>query len=95
MLTLAGKNVVVIGGSRGIGRRIVEAGVRGGARVLAVGRQEHWLRELSRAVYGVETLSLDASEEDAASQVFAALCPDILLICGGALPPAGALHTLK
>jgi NAD(P)-dependent dehydrogenase (short-subunit alcohol dehydrogenase family) len=94
MLTLAGKNMVVIGGSRGVGRRIVEAGVRGAARVLAVGRQEHWLRELSRAVPGVETLSLDASEEDAPSKVFSTLCPDILVICGGALPPAGALHTL-
>lgn len=50
MLTLAGKNMAVIGGSRGIGRRIVEAGIRSAARVLAVGRQEHWLRELARAV---------------------------------------------
>ncbi|HTX23294.1 MAG TPA: SDR family oxidoreductase [Steroidobacteraceae bacterium] len=95
MLTLKGKNMVVIGGSRGVGRRIVEAGARGAARVLAVGRQEHWLRELSRAVPGAETLALDASAEDAPSKVFSTLCPDILVICGGALPPAGALHTLS
>ena len=40
MSALTGKNMVVIGGSRGVGRRIVEAGLRNGARVLAVARQE-------------------------------------------------------
>ena len=35
MSALTGKTMVVIGGSRGVGRRIVEAGVRNGARVLA------------------------------------------------------------
>ena len=34
MSALAGKTLVVIGGSRVAGRRIVEAGVRNGARVL-------------------------------------------------------------
>ena len=95
MVTLAGKSMVVIGGSRGVGRRIVEAGVRGAARVLAVARQEQGLRELSRAVPEAETLSLDASEQDAPSKVFSILSPDVLVICGGALPPSGALHTLS
>jgi len=35
MLPLIGKKMVVIGGSRGVGRRIVEAGIRNGARVPA------------------------------------------------------------
>jgi NAD(P)-dependent dehydrogenase (short-subunit alcohol dehydrogenase family) len=39
MLSLRDKNMVVIGGSRGVGRRIVEAGIRNGARVLAVARR--------------------------------------------------------
>src|SRR6266852_8528881 len=34
MLPLTGKNMVVIGGSRGVGRRIVEAAIRNGAGVL-------------------------------------------------------------
>jgi NAD(P)-dependent dehydrogenase (short-subunit alcohol dehydrogenase family) len=40
MVSLSGKKMVVIGGSRGIGCRIVEAGIRNGAQVFAVARQE-------------------------------------------------------
>jgi NAD(P)-dependent dehydrogenase (short-subunit alcohol dehydrogenase family) len=92
MLPLKGKNVVVIGGSRGVGRRIVEAAIGDGAHVLAVARQEAPLRELAREVAGVDMLSLDATQEDAPARVFAALRPDILVLCAGALPPAAPLH---
>ena len=40
MLPLIGKSVVVIGGSRGVGRRVVEDAIGDSARVLAVARQE-------------------------------------------------------
>ena len=43
MLSLVGKTMVVIGGSRGVGRQIVDAAHRNGARVLAVARQEEQL----------------------------------------------------
>jgi len=46
MPQLTNKNMVVIGGGGGAGRRIVEAGIRDGARVLAVARQEAPLRRL-------------------------------------------------
>jgi NAD(P)-dependent dehydrogenase (short-subunit alcohol dehydrogenase family) len=92
MLPLAGRNMVVIGGSRGVGRRIVEAGNRSGARVLAVARQEGPLRQLAREIAGVEILALDATDEGAPSKVFGVLAPDILVVCGGALPPAAPLH---
>jgi NAD(P)-dependent dehydrogenase (short-subunit alcohol dehydrogenase family) len=95
MLPLTGKNMVVIGGSRGVGRRIVEAGIRNGARVLAVARQEGPLRQLAQEVSGTEILSLDATDERAPSRVFDILQPDILVLCGGAFPPAGPLHTLS
>jgi NAD(P)-dependent dehydrogenase (short-subunit alcohol dehydrogenase family) len=95
MLSLTGKNLVVIGGSRGVGRRIVEAGIGDGARVLAVARQEGPLRELAEEVPGTEVLALDATEESAPSRVFDVLPPDILVLCGGALPPAGPVHTLS
>jgi NAD(P)-dependent dehydrogenase (short-subunit alcohol dehydrogenase family) len=84
--------MVVIGGSRGVGRRIVEAGIRNGARVLAVARQEGPLRQLSQEVSGTEILSLDATAEAAPSRVFDVLQPDILVLCAGAFPPAGPLH---
>jgi NAD(P)-dependent dehydrogenase (short-subunit alcohol dehydrogenase family) len=65
MFPLADKKVVVIGGSRGVGRRIVEAGIRNGARVLAVARQEGPLRRLAQEVPGTEVLALDATDERA------------------------------
>jgi NAD(P)-dependent dehydrogenase (short-subunit alcohol dehydrogenase family) len=92
MLSLTGKNMVVIGGSRGVGRRIVEAGIRNGARVLAVARQEGPLRQLAQETSGVEILPLDATDEGAPSKVFDVLQPDVLVLCGGAFPPTASLH---
>jgi NAD(P)-dependent dehydrogenase (short-subunit alcohol dehydrogenase family) len=91
MPQLTNKNVVVIGGSGGVGRRIVEAGIRNGARVLAVARQEAPLRQLIQQVPGVEALSLDAADEGAPAKVFDVLPPDILVVSAGALPPAAPL----
>jgi NAD(P)-dependent dehydrogenase (short-subunit alcohol dehydrogenase family) len=92
MLPLTGKNMVVIGGSRGVGRRIVEAAARNGAHLLAVARQEGPLRQLTQEVSGADVLSLDATDEGAPSKVFDVLQPDILVLCGGAFPPAAPLH---
>jgi NAD(P)-dependent dehydrogenase (short-subunit alcohol dehydrogenase family) len=92
MLSLRGKNMAVIGGSRGVGRRIVEAGIRNGARVLVVARQEGPLQQLAQEVSGVEVLALDAAEEGAPSKVFDLLQPDVLVVGGGAFPPAAPIH---
>ena len=95
MLPLIGKNMVVIGGSRGVGRRIVETAVHNGARVLAVARREVPLRQLAQEVCGTQVLSLDATEEAAPSKVFDVLQPDILVVCAGAFPPAAPLNKLS
>jgi NAD(P)-dependent dehydrogenase (short-subunit alcohol dehydrogenase family) len=92
MLRLTGKNVVVIGGSRGVGRRVVEGAARDGARVLAVARQQAPLQQLAEAVPGIEMLALDATDEGAPAKVFDVLEPDILFLGGGAFPPAAPLH---
>jgi len=92
MLRLTGKNVVVIGGSRGVGRRVVEDAARDGAHVLAVARQQPPLRQLAEAVAGVKVLALDATDEGAPAKVFDVLEPDILVLGGGAFPPAAPLH---
>lgn len=92
MLSLADKNVVVIGGSRGIGRQVVEIAARDGARVLAVARREGPLRRLAEETSGVEILSLDATDEGAPAKVFGALQPDVLVLGGGSFPPAAPLH---
>ena len=86
MPRLIGKTMVVIGGSRGVGRQIVRAGVDNGARVLPVARQADALEQLTRE--RVAVLSLDATDEDAPDKVFDALEPDILVVCAGAFPPA-------
>lgn len=92
MFSLAGKKMVVIGGSRGIGRQIVESGLREGAHVLAVARHPAPLRKLAGECPYVQILALDATDESAPNQVFAALAPDILVLGGGAVPAAGPLH---
>jgi NAD(P)-dependent dehydrogenase (short-subunit alcohol dehydrogenase family) len=92
MLSLTGKNMVVIGGSRGVGRQIVEAGRRNGAQVLAVARQQAALQQLSREIGEIKTLALDATDEAAPAKVFDVLQPDILVVAAGAFPPAAPLH---
>jgi NAD(P)-dependent dehydrogenase (short-subunit alcohol dehydrogenase family) len=94
MAALNGKKVVVIGGSRGVGRAIVDAVQGQGADVLAVARNAEPLAQLSRELPGVETLALDATEDGAADKLFAALSPDALIICGGAPRTTGPLHEL-
>jgi NAD(P)-dependent dehydrogenase (short-subunit alcohol dehydrogenase family) len=89
MLPLTGKNMVVIGREPRVGRRIVEVAIRNGARVPAV---EGPLRQLAQEVSGTEVLSLDATDEGAPSKIFDVLQPDILVLCGGAFPPAAPLH---
>jgi NAD(P)-dependent dehydrogenase (short-subunit alcohol dehydrogenase family) len=92
MFSLTGKKVVVIGGSRGIGRQIVDAAARNGAFVLAVVRQAAPLGQLVSDVPGIKILSLDATNETAPSKVFDVLAPDVLILCAGAFPPAAPLH---
>jgi NAD(P)-dependent dehydrogenase (short-subunit alcohol dehydrogenase family) len=84
--------MVVVGGSRGVGRQIVEAARRNGALVLAVARSEGPLRQLAQEVSGTEVLSLDATDEGAPSKVFDVLQPDVLVVCAGAFPPAAPMH---
>ncbi|HEV7346003.1 MAG TPA: SDR family oxidoreductase [Devosia sp.] len=84
MGSLQGQNVVVVGGSQGVGRSIVEAAHREGASVLAVARGEIALLQLTSQVSGVHILMADATEDTAPVEVFSALAPDVLVICAGA-----------
>jgi NAD(P)-dependent dehydrogenase (short-subunit alcohol dehydrogenase family) len=92
MLALTGKDIVVIGGSGSVGRRIVAAAHSNGARVLAIARQEGPLKRLQNEVAGVQILPLDATDEDAPLKVFETFEPSILAICAGAFPPAAPFH---
>lgn len=83
---LSGRNVVVLGASRGVGREIVLRAKSAGARVLAVARGAEGLERLAREAAGIRTLAIDAATDEAPSRVFEALRPDVLVVCGGATP---------
>ena len=83
MASLSNKNIVVIGGSRGVGQATVRALLAEGARVLAVARGTQDLARLADELPAVTTLALDAADESAPARVFAAFAPDVLVIAGG------------
>lgn len=88
MDSLTNKNVIVIGGSRGVGRKIAEAAASRGANVLAVARQMEALRRLAEAGADIDILSVDATEPNAPAKVFGRMLPNVLIVCGGSSPHA-------
>jgi len=91
-MQLKDKNVVIIGGSGGVGRVIAQTASDEGAHVLAVARRPEPLAELESHIPVLKTLSADATLDDAPGKVFAALRPDVLVLCGGARPPLRPIH---
>jgi NAD(P)-dependent dehydrogenase (short-subunit alcohol dehydrogenase family) len=94
MVTLTGKNIVIVGASRGIGRAIARRAAASGAHVLAVGRKHASLEQLARELPGTKTLAIDAAAAAAPASVFATLRPDLLVLCAGAIPPGRPIHEL-
>ena len=92
MQSLKGQNVLVVGGSRGVGRSIVEAALGEGATVLAVARGAEALKELAWEASGVKTLAADATQDTAPDAVFAAMRPDVLVISAGAFAPSASIQ---
>src|SRR5580658_8212502 len=87
MRTLEGKRAVVTGGARGIGRTIVDALVRAGAEVVAVGRTELHLGELRAQTGGrVRTHAGDVGDPVFADRVLRETRPDVLVLNAGARP---------
>lgn len=94
MSRLAGKNVVILGATGGVGATMVRRVIAEEARTLAVARRRGALEQLARGVSGLEVLALDASSDDAPAAVFDAMTPDVLIVCGGARPPAAPLQEM-
>jgi NAD(P)-dependent dehydrogenase (short-subunit alcohol dehydrogenase family) len=94
MAALNGKNVVVLGASRGVGRVIATAVHGEGARVLAAARDARALADLSKAFPGLKMLTVDATDDNAPTEVFAAMQPDVLVMCAGAKRTDLPLHEL-
>ena len=93
-MSLKDKNVVVTGGSRGLGLGLVEALVAHGARVTVVSRGAEALDSV-RTRLGVATISADVTDETAAHRILAELRPDILALNAGVTPPMGPLDQLS
>jgi NAD(P)-dependent dehydrogenase (short-subunit alcohol dehydrogenase family) len=93
--TLRGKNVVVLGASRGVGRETVRRAFMEGACVLAVARGSDGLHQLTDEMPGIQTLALDAAADHAPPRVFDTLCPDVMVVCGGAIPTPSPVHDLS
>ena len=93
-MSLKDKNVVVTGGSRGLGLGLVEALVARGARVTVVARGADALESV-RARLGVATISADVTDEPAAQRILAEVRPDILALNAGAKPRMGRLDQIS
>jgi NAD(P)-dependent dehydrogenase (short-subunit alcohol dehydrogenase family) len=93
-MSLKDKNVVVTGGSRGLGLGLVEALVDQGARVTVVAHQSDAL-EAVRTRLGVSTIAADVTDEAAAHRILADVRPDILALNAGAKPPMGRLDQMS
>src|SRR4030088_862348 len=87
-MSLKDKNVVVTGGSRGLGLGLVEALVAHGAKVTVIARDADALESV-RARVGVATISADVTDETAAHRILAEARPDILVLNAGAKPRMG------
>src|SRR5215216_5385622 len=85
-MSLKDKNVVVTGGSRGLGLGLVEALVAHGAQVTVVARESDALKSV-RARLGVTTITADVTDETAAHRILGKVRPDILVLNAGAKPP--------
>ena len=93
-MSLKDKNVVVTGGSRGLGLGLVEVLVDHGARVTVVARQSDAL-EAVRTRLDVSTIAADVRDETAAHRILAEVRPDILALNAGAKPPMGRLDQMS
>jgi len=93
-MSLKEKNVVVTGGSHGLGLGLVEALVAHGARVMVVARDADALESV-RARLGVTTISADVTDQAAAHRILAEVRPDILALNAGAKPRMGRLDQLS
>ena len=93
MDTLEGRNVVITGGTRGLGLGIVEALAEHRANVTAVARNAELLADAKKR-FGIATRVGDIVDERVAHDVLAETRPEVLLLVAGATPPHAPLHQL-
>jgi NAD(P)-dependent dehydrogenase (short-subunit alcohol dehydrogenase family) len=93
----AGKRVVIIGGTSGIGRATAERLSAEGARVLVTGRSPETLAGLGPGIVGVRSDAADLSDVDALAGTVAAEfgAVDALFVNAGITRPAAFVETTE
>jgi NAD(P)-dependent dehydrogenase (short-subunit alcohol dehydrogenase family) len=95
MKRLIGKAVLIVGGTRGIGRAIAETAEDEGAGVAVVGRDIRDAIHILGARPRMQSFARDATDEDTARATIRATAPDIVVVCAGAVPPTGPIQKLS
>lgn len=85
------RRVLVVGGSRGLGRGVVEAAMAQGAEVTVLARRSEALAELERRL-GVSVIAGDAIDAELAESTLRQLRPSVLVLNAGAAPTMAPLH---
>src|SRR5262245_25512653 len=92
MIQLNNKIALVTGGSRVLGRGIVEALTAEGARVWAIAREAGKLDRLNQEVGGVQTWGADVTGARVPSQALREIRQDILVLNAGVAPHMAPIH---
>ena len=92
-MQLEGQNVLVTGGSRGLGLGVVEALVEAGARVTVLARDPERLAAV-RDRLGVATLVGDITDRALAREALRAVRPAALVLTAGVTPPMKPIHEI-
>ena len=86
-----GQTALVVGGSRGFGRGIVEALVAKQMTVYALARNAAALNTLAEQV-AIHTIAADATDESVVSTILAQVQPNLLVLCAGSALQMAPLH---
>lgn len=92
MATLQGKNIIITGGSRGLGRGMVDAVTAAGASVVAVARGRADLDRMVEANPSVRGVAGDVAEPRFVLGLLQREPPDALILNAGASPLLRPLH---
>ena len=93
-MSLKEKNVIVTGGSRGLGLGLVDALVAHGAMVTVVARESDALDSVHSRL-GVAVIPADVTDDVAARRILAEVRPDIVVLNAGATPRMGRLDQIS
>ena len=86
------KTAIVTGGSRGLGRGVVQALAARGLHIIALARDAEGLAALARELENVHPVVADATDELIAGRLLQERQPDLIVLCAGASALLRPLH---